>query len=74
MLHEARSNDYDPTDRMQALQLLHETAAPRRVRHRTCIYIEPDKDDFCSLLNLVDEPLALLPPTGRVRRERCSTS
>jgi 2-oxoglutarate ferredoxin oxidoreductase subunit beta len=25
------------------------------------LYVEPDKDDFVSLLNLVDEPLASLP-------------
>jgi 2-oxoglutarate ferredoxin oxidoreductase subunit beta len=52
--------DYDPTDRMRAMQVLHETA--RRGEYATgVIYIEPDKDDFCSLLNLVDQPLAFLP-------------
>jgi 2-oxoglutarate ferredoxin oxidoreductase subunit beta len=25
------------------------------------IYVEPDRDDFLELLNLVDEPLASLP-------------
>ena len=25
------------------------------------LYVEPDKDDFCSLLGIVDEPLAFLP-------------
>ena len=25
------------------------------------LYIEPDKDDFCTLLNMTDEPLAFLP-------------
>ena len=52
--------DYDPTDRMRAMQVLHETA--RRGEYATgVIYIEPDKDDFLTALNLVDEPLASLP-------------
>jgi 2-oxoglutarate ferredoxin oxidoreductase subunit beta len=47
------------------MRLLHETA--RRGEFATGIlYIEPDKDDFISLLNLVDEPLASL-PLERVR-------
>ena len=42
------------------MQVLHETAA--RGEYATgLLYIEPDKRDFCSLLNLVDEPLASLP-------------
>ena len=52
--------DYDPTDKLHAVQVLHETAA--RGEYATgLLYIEPDKRDFCSLLNLVDEPLAQLP-------------
>src|ERR1700754_4929092 len=52
--------DYDPTDRMRAMQVLHETA--RRGEYATgLIYIEPDKDDFLTTLNLVDAPLASLP-------------
>jgi 2-oxoglutarate ferredoxin oxidoreductase subunit beta len=51
---------YDPTDRMRALQTLHETL--RRGEFATgVIYVEPDKDDFLTALNLSDEPLALLP-------------
>ena len=51
---------YDPTDKLAAMQLLGETA--RRGEYATgLLYVEPDKDDFCSLLNLVDEPLASLP-------------
>lgn len=54
--------DYDPTDRMRAMQVLYETA--RRSEYATgLIYIEPDKDDFVTTLNLVDEPLAALPLT-----------
>ena len=57
--------DYNPTDRMQALHVLHETL--RRGEFATgVIYIEPDKEDFVDLLNLVDEPLAML-PTERIR-------
>jgi 2-oxoglutarate ferredoxin oxidoreductase subunit beta len=54
------AEDYDPTDKLAATRLLHETA--RRGEFATGIlYIEPDKDDFVSLLNLVDDPLATLP-------------
>jgi 2-oxoglutarate ferredoxin oxidoreductase subunit beta len=54
------AEDYDPTDKIAALRLLHETA--RRGEFATGIlYIEPDRDDFIELLNLVDEPLATLP-------------
>ncbi len=52
--------EYDPTDRLSAMRMLTETA--RRGEYATgLIYIEPDKDDFCTLLNTVDEPLAHLP-------------
>ena len=57
--------DYDPTDRLEAMRLLHEST--RRGEFATgVIYVEPDKDDFIALLNLVDEPLATL-PIERVR-------
>jgi 2-oxoglutarate ferredoxin oxidoreductase subunit beta len=53
-------NDYSPTNKMQALQVLHETL--RRGEFATgVIYIEPDRDDFLTSLNLVDTPLAALP-------------
>jgi len=56
---------YDPTDKIGALKRLHETA--RRGEFATgLIYIEPDRDDFITQLNLVDEPLASL-PLSRVR-------
>jgi 2-oxoglutarate ferredoxin oxidoreductase subunit beta len=62
------AEDYDPTNKMEALRLIHETA--RRGEFATGIlYIEPDKDDFLSLLNVVDEPLATL-PLDRVRPSR----
>src|SRR5919108_2947598 len=60
--------DYDPTDKITALRRLHETA--RRGEFATgLIYIEPDRDDFLTLLNVVDEPLASL-PLERVRPEK----
>jgi 2-oxoglutarate/2-oxoacid ferredoxin oxidoreductase subunit beta len=59
------AEDYDPTDKLAALRLIHETA--RRGEVATgMLYVEPDKDDFITLLNLVDEPLAGL-PLDRVR-------
>jgi 2-oxoglutarate ferredoxin oxidoreductase subunit beta len=54
------AEDYNPSDKIAALRLLHETA--RRGEFATgIIYIEPDKDDFIDTLNLVDAPLAMLP-------------
>jgi 2-oxoglutarate/2-oxoacid ferredoxin oxidoreductase subunit beta len=59
------AEDYDPSDKMSALRLLHETT--RRGEFATGIlYIEPEKDDFIDTLNLVEEPLAFL-PQDRVR-------
>jgi 2-oxoglutarate ferredoxin oxidoreductase subunit beta len=52
--------DYNPTDKLSAMRLLHETL--RRGEFATgVIYIEPDKEDFLQVLNLVDEPLMSLP-------------
>jgi 2-oxoglutarate/2-oxoacid ferredoxin oxidoreductase subunit beta len=60
--------DYDPTDKLQAMRVLHETR--RRGEYATgVLYIEPDRDDFLEMLNLVDEPLATL-PLERVRPGR----
>jgi 2-oxoglutarate ferredoxin oxidoreductase subunit beta len=60
--------DYDPTNKLQAVKVLHETMS--RGEYATgLLYIEPGKKDFCSLLNLVDEPLAQL-PLERVRPSR----
>jgi 2-oxoglutarate/2-oxoacid ferredoxin oxidoreductase subunit beta len=54
------AEEYNPTDRLQALRLLHETA--RRGEFATgVLYVEPDRPDFLELLNTVDQPLALLP-------------
>ncbi len=62
------AEDYDPTDRLAAMRMLHETA--RRGEFATgVLYVEPDKEDFVTMLNLVDEPLATL-PLERVRPGR----
>ena len=62
------AEDYDPTDKLAAMRLLHETA--RRGEFATGIlYVEPDKEDFLTMLDLVDEPLATL-PLDRVRPGR----
>jgi 2-oxoglutarate ferredoxin oxidoreductase subunit beta len=62
------AEDYDPTDKLAATRLLYETS--RRGEFATgVLYVEPDKDDFLSLLNVVDEPLASL-PIQRVRPGR----
>jgi len=59
------AEDYNPTDKLAAMRLMYETR--QRGEFATGIlYVEPDKDDFVSLLNIVDEPLATL-PLDRVR-------
>jgi 2-oxoglutarate ferredoxin oxidoreductase subunit beta len=51
---------HDPTDKLAAMRVLHETS--RRGEFATgLIYVEPDRDDFITQLNLVDDPLATLP-------------
>jgi 2-oxoglutarate/2-oxoacid ferredoxin oxidoreductase subunit beta len=51
---------YDPTDKVSAIRQLHE-AAGRGEFATGLIYVAPDRDDFLTLLNLIDEPLATLP-------------
>jgi 2-oxoglutarate ferredoxin oxidoreductase subunit beta len=54
------AEEYDPTDKIQAIRTLHEVS--RRGEFATgVIYVEPDREDFTELLNMVDEPLATLP-------------
>ena len=57
--------DYNPLDKMQAIQALHETRS-RGEFATGLIYVEPKKADFIDVLNLVDDPLATL-PQNRVR-------
>jgi 2-oxoglutarate/2-oxoacid ferredoxin oxidoreductase subunit beta len=59
------AEDYNPTDRLHAMRLLHETGA-RGEFATGLLYVQPDKQDFVDLLGLVDEPLATLEPS-RVR-------
>jgi 2-oxoglutarate ferredoxin oxidoreductase subunit beta len=59
------AHDYDPTDKLNAIRLIHETAS-RGEFATGVLYVEPEKADFVSLLNVVDEPLATL-PLHRVR-------
>jgi 2-oxoglutarate ferredoxin oxidoreductase subunit beta len=56
---------YNPSDKLAAMRLLHETAV-RGEFATGVLYVEPDKEDFIDSLNLVDTPLAFLPPE-RVR-------
>ena len=64
------AEDYDPTSKVNAVRMIHETA--QRGEFATGIlYIEPEKPDFLSLLNVVDEPLATL-PLERVRPPRAA--
>jgi 2-oxoglutarate ferredoxin oxidoreductase subunit beta len=62
------AEDYNPTDKLAAIRLLHEASA-RGEFATGIIYIEPDKDDFLTQLNIVDEPLAFL-PADRIRPGR----
>ena len=54
------AEDYDPTDRVRALSLLHETDE-RGELATGVLYVDPEKVDFIDLLGIVDEPLAHLP-------------
>jgi 2-oxoglutarate/2-oxoacid ferredoxin oxidoreductase subunit beta len=62
------AEDYDPTDKLAAIRLIHETSS-RGEFATGVLYVEPGKEDFLQLLNIVDEPLATL-PIERVRPGR----
>ena len=55
------AEDYNPTDKLAAVRLMHETHS-RGEFATGVLYIEPDKDDFLTQLNLVETPLAFLTP------------
>jgi 2-oxoglutarate ferredoxin oxidoreductase subunit beta len=57
--------DYDPTDKMRAVQALHEATQSGHVLTGV-IYADTGRPTFIDQLNLVDEPLATL-PEERVR-------
>ncbi|HEX5142161.1 MAG TPA: thiamine pyrophosphate-dependent enzyme [Dehalococcoidia bacterium] len=54
------AEDYNPSDKLSATRMLHESNV-RGELATGIIYIEPDKEDFLSALNIVGEPLATLP-------------
>lgn len=62
--------DYDPSDKLRALQVIHE-AAQRSEVVTGVLYLDTSKKHFAQLLNLVDEPLATL-PESRVRPPRAA--
>ena len=54
------AEDYNPSDKMAAMKLLHDTAL--RGEFATGVfYVAPDAEDFMTSLNTVDTPLAFLP-------------
>jgi len=62
------AENYDPTHRAQALRLLRDTAE-RGVYATGILFVDSDRPNFVDLLNLVDEPLSML-PTERTRPSR----
>ncbi|MDP2998309.1 MAG: 2-oxoacid:ferredoxin oxidoreductase subunit beta [Bryobacterales bacterium] len=51
--------DYDPTEKLNAIRAIHESAKAREVV-TGLLYINPKERNFVELLNLVGEPLATL--------------
>ena len=51
---------YNARDKVAALGLLHDTAQ-KGIFATGLLYIEPDRESFTDLLNLVDTPLSMLP-------------
>ncbi len=66
-LHKLHEN-YDPTDKVNAVKMLMEAHDKEEVLTGV-FYVDTQKPDFTSLLNMVDEPLATL-PQARVRPGR----
>ena len=54
------ARDYDPTDRLGAIKMLHETAGAKEVV-TGIIYVDSHRDTLIDMFGLVDEPLATLP-------------
>ena len=57
--------DYDPADAVQALQRLYRATEAGQML-TGLVHLRPEKKNFISLLNVVDEPLGQL-PLERVR-------
>ncbi len=67
------AENYDPTHKPQALRLLRETA-DRGVYATGILYVDAARPNFVDLLNLVDEPLSMLPiEKARPSREALAT-
>ena len=62
--------DYDPGNKMRAVQTLHEAAASNHVV-TGLIYLDTKRPTLVDMLNLVDEPLATL-PEARVRPSKAA--
>jgi 2-oxoglutarate ferredoxin oxidoreductase subunit beta len=60
--------DYDPTDKLAAIRMLHESEE-RQETVTGILYLKPDAPTFFDTMDLVDEPLATL-PLDRVRPPR----
>ena len=60
--------DYDPTEKLNAIRAIHESAKAREVV-TGLLYVNPRERNFVELLNLIDEPLATL-PESRTRPPR----
>lgn len=67
LLHKLE-REYDPTDKVRALTVLHEMNG-RGELPTGVLYVQPDRPHFLDLLNVVEEPLATL-PAERVRPPR----
>ena len=59
------ADDYDPADKMAALRALDESSRTGEVI-TGLLYLDTTRPDFLQLLNLHNQPLALLPP-GKLR-------
>jgi 2-oxoglutarate/2-oxoacid ferredoxin oxidoreductase subunit beta len=55
--------DYDPTDRVRAITRLHEAREKNEVLTGV-FYVNPTAPTFMDVLNVIDEPLALLPESA----------
>lgn len=55
------AEDYNPSDKITAIRLLHETAA-RGEFATGIVYIQPDQENFIDSLRMVERPLASLRP------------
>jgi 2-oxoglutarate/2-oxoacid ferredoxin oxidoreductase subunit beta len=62
------ARDYDPTDRLHALEVLHQSASSHEVL-TGILYVDSQKENFTDLLGMGDAPLATL-PIGKTRPAR----